>query len=160
MNNIEINNKMEELLKNEDVRKIMKKASNKFNKQLTSDERYTSEINALWRSIVNFKPEKNTKFTTYLYKGVTIDCIKQLKFKEKLKKRASGKLHHNLPSKTSSNFLNEILDETESDYERQIILDKFSNLTILEMAQKRNISRETVRLQTKKIFDNIRKKYS
>jgi len=160
MNNIEINRKIEKMLKDKNVVKIMKKASSKFNSQLTPEEMYTSEINALWRAIVNFKPEKNTKFTTYLYRGVVIDCIKQLKFKTKLSSKAKGKLHNNISSVSSEQFVTDILDEAKNEYEKEIILDKLNNMTILEMAKKRNVSRETVRLQTKKIFANIRKRHS
>ena len=160
MNKKQMDQKISEMLNNSDIVKVMKKASSKFNKQLTSEEMYTSEINALWRAIVNFKPEKNTKFTTYLYRGVTIDCIKQVKFKEKLSKKATGKLHGNIPCKLSNHAVSEILDEADNEYDREILMDKLSNLTILEMAQKRNISRETVRLQAKKIFENIRKRHS
>lgn len=160
MNNIEVNKKIEQMLKDDNIVKIMNKASKNFTKQLDSDEIYTSQINALWKAIINFKEDKNTKFTTYLYRGVLIDCIKQAKFKSKLSSKANKCLHSNITNNSNDTCIIDIIDEVDNEYELDLILDKYKNLTIVEMAKKRNISRETVRLQIKKTFENIRKRHS
>ena len=61
---MDLNTKIEQALNNKDIVKIMNKASQRFNSQLDRDTIHTCQINALWKSFVNFKPEKNTKFTT------------------------------------------------------------------------------------------------
>ena len=61
-----INTKIEKELQNKDVVKIMNKASNGFRKQLDEDIIYTCQINALWKSFLNFKPEKNVFADTAL----------------------------------------------------------------------------------------------
>ena len=64
---------------------------------MDGDEIYTCQINALWKAHVNFKPERKAKFTTYLFNGVFIECLKAVKFKNKLSDHAV-KLHDNISS--------------------------------------------------------------
>jgi DNA-directed RNA polymerase specialized sigma24 family protein len=154
-----INTKIEKALQNKDVVKIMNKASNGFRKQLDEDIIYTCQINALWKSFLNFKPEKNTKFTTYLYNGVFIECIKEVKFKNK-SRFATGKMHDNISSKDTSSMMVDILDELSTEEEKSLVLDKMSNMTIDEMATKRNSNRETTRKKLNKALRKIRKKFS
>ena len=151
-----IDKKIEEALKDNDILKIMNKASNSFFKQLDQDEIYTCQLNALWNGFRNFNPNMNTKFTTYLYNGVYIECLKQLKFKNKSKK-CNKKLHDNM-SFSENNILFEILDCLNTDEEKDLIMDKYSNMTINEMAEKRNYSRETVRKKLKKIYQKLNDK--
>ena len=152
-----INDKIETMLKDKNVVKIMRKASKNFLNTLDIDTVYTCEINALWKAILNFDPSKNTKFTTYLYKGVFIECLKALKFHKKMD-NFRHKLHENIQGKKNSSYiLSEILDQLDSQEERLLILDKYSNLTIQEMADKRDYSRETVRKKIKAIYDKLAK---
>jgi len=150
-----INVRIESAMKNTDITKIMHKASSKFIRSLDPDIIYTCEINALWKSLLNFKPEKNTKFTTYLYKGVIIECLKALKF-EKKSNLCSKSLHENIAlADTEDSFMFEILDELETEEEQELIIDKYKNLTIQEMSSKRAYSRETVRKKLKKIYSKL-----
>lgn len=152
-----INNKIETMLRDKNIVKIMRKASSRFLNTLDIDTVYTCEINALWKAILNFNPSKNTKFTTYLYKGVFIECLKALKFHKKMD-NFRNKLHENIPSgKNQEHVLLEILDQLDNQEDRLLILDKYSNLTIQEMADKRDYSRETVRKKIKAIYDKLSK---
>lgn len=157
MTNIE--QKIEKALHDDNIVKIMHKASYSFRKQLDQDTIDSCHLYALWKCFLNFKPEKNVKFTTYLFKGVTIECIKQLKFLKKQSK-ANGMLHDNITTGTKENLLFEILDEAKNDYEKELIMDKYKNMTIVEMATKRNSNRETIRKQLKNIFNRIAKKHT
>jgi len=150
-----INVRIESAMNNTNITKIMHKASSKFIRSLDQDTIYTCEINALWKSLLNFKPEKNTKFTTYLYKGVIIECLKALKF-EKKNDSFNRPLHENIAeANTEESFMFEILDELETDEEQKLIIDKYKNLTIQEMSSKRAYSRETVRKKLKKIYSKL-----
>lgn len=153
-----INTKIKEAMENKDIVRVMNKASESFRSQLDHDDIYTCQINALWKSFLNFKPNKNTKFTTYLFKGVFIECLKELKFKKK-SSRCNRKLHGNIPSKSNPTFMVDMLDEVSSSEDRDLLMDKYSNLTIQEMADKREYSRETVRKKLKKIYQNIQDKF-
>lgn len=158
MNNDCINTKIEKALKDINITNIMNKASKRFSNQLDSDTIYTCQLNALWKSFVNFKPEKGTKFTTYLYNGVFIECIKEVKFNKK--SIVNRKMHNNIPSIDYTYLMVEILDELSTEEERDLIVDKFSNMTIDEMAKKRNSNRETTRKKLNRVLDKLRKKFA
>jgi hypothetical protein len=51
----------------------------------------------------------------------------------------------------------DILDEAKNQEEVDLINDKYSNMTIQEMANKRSSNRETVRKKLKKILHRIKK---
>jgi DNA-directed RNA polymerase specialized sigma subunit len=153
-----IDTKIEKALQNKDITNIMHKASKRFIHQLDKDTIYTCQINALWKAFVNFKPEKNTKFTTYLFNGVFIECLKEIKFKNK-SNRCKHKLHDNIAEHNDRYLMVDILDEITNEEDRQLLLDKISNMTIQEMANKRNISRETVRKKLKKLTKNFQQKF-
>lgn len=155
-----INTKIEKALQDKNIVKIMNKASNSFCKRLDPDAIYTCQINALWKAFKNFKQEKNTKFTTYLYSGVVIECIKEIKFIDK-SKPCNKKLHDNIVSKSSADklFL-EIMDEIKDENDREILKDKLSNMTINEISQKWNSNRETTRKKLNKVLNRVRQSFS
>lgn len=157
MNKDTLNNKILNALNDNEIVKLMHHASNRFKKQLDKDSIYTCQINALWKSFLNYKPEKQAKFTTYLYNGVFIECLKELKFQNKLKNR-SFPLYDNLASIESSNEIFEIMDELKTEEEKSLILDRMSSMTIAEIAKKHNSNRETVRKKIKNIIARIKKK--
>lgn len=158
MDNSCLNLKIEESMKDKDIINIMHKASARFSSQLDSDTIYTCQLNALWKAHKNFRSDKNTKFTTYLYKGVFIECLKAVKFEEK-HNAYQRKLHDNIAQKLHNNIMDEILDELPSQEDRELIIDKYHNLTIQEMAAKRHYSRETVRKKLKKIYQHLQNQW-
>lgn len=135
----------------------MNKASNSFRRQLDTDAIYTCQINALWKAFLNFKEEKKTKFTTYLYNGVFIECIKEVKFMNKSK--ANRKLHNNIPSNQIDTMMIDLLDELDDEESKSLVIDKISNLTIEEMAKKRNSNRETTRKKLNKALNKVQKSF-
>lgn len=160
MNNTHcINKKIENALLDKNITKIMHKASKSFCEQLDQDELHTCQINALWKCFLNFKPEKNVKFTTYLFNGVRIECIKQLKFNQKLSKRTKSLIYDNVPNADDSVLRIDLLDEAENAEELDLMKDKISNMTIQEMSDKRSYSRETVRKRLKKISKKLHPKF-
>jgi DNA-directed RNA polymerase specialized sigma subunit len=149
---------IENALKDKNITNIMHKASKRFMNQLDKDTIYTCQINALWKAFLNFNPEKNAKFTTYLYNGVFIECLKEIKFKNKYSKNMQ-KLHNNIASNNEQYLLIDLLDEVQNEDDKNLLMDKISNMTIQEMADKRNVSRETVRKRLKKLAKNFHYKF-
>lgn len=149
---------IEVALADPNIKKVMSAACKTFKNELDCDEIYTCKINALWKCLKNFKPNKNTKFTTYLWQGVYIECLKELKFKQK-SRRCNGKLHDNIPKHNSDILMVDILDEVDNQEDKDLLLDKISNLTIKEMSEKRPYSRETARKKIKKITNKIKSKF-
>lgn len=154
-----IDTKIEKALKDKNIVKIMNRASNSFKNQLDVDSIYTCQINALWKAFLNFKPEKKTKFTTYLYNGVYIECIKEVKFLNKSKK-CNKKMHDNIAVNSDHDLFIDIMDELDSDEEKDFIMDKLMNMTIDEMAKKRNSNRETVRKKLKSTISKLKKNFA
>ena len=154
-----INTKIENALSDKNITNIMHKASKSFSGQLDEGDIYTCQINALWKCFLNFKPEKQVKFTTYLFNGVRIECIKQLKFNQKLSGRTKSLMYQNVPDADDAILKIDLLDEAENDEELQLMKDKISNMTIQEMSDKRAYSRETVRKRLKKISKKLHPKF-
>jgi DNA-directed RNA polymerase specialized sigma subunit len=152
-----IDDKIENALKDSNIVKIMNRASKRFKGQLDNDTVYTCQINALWKAFLNHDPNKAAKFTTYLYNGVFIECMKEIKFKNK-SKRLGGTLHDNISDNKNQFLIIDIMDELNEE-EKQIFVDKASNMTISEMAQKYGTNRESTRRKVHKIIQNIRKKF-
>ncbi|NBP15385.1 hypothetical protein EBU95_13455 [bacterium] len=79
MKNIVANIDFEKAIKNKDYVKIMNKASQRFRNQLDADIINSCQLTALWKALQAFDSSKNVKFTTFLYKGVFIECMKEIK---------------------------------------------------------------------------------
>lgn len=148
-----IDMKIENALKDSNIMKIMNRACKKFRNQLDSDTIHTCQINALWKAFLNHDPNKAAKFTTYLYNGVFIECMKEIKFKNK-SIRFSGKLHDNITNNKDPFLMIDIFDEL-SDDEKQMFIDKASNMTISEMSEKYKTNRESTRRKMHKIIDKL-----
>jgi hypothetical protein len=153
-----IDDKIESALNDTNIVKIMNRASKRFRGQLDQDTIYTCQINALWKAFLNHDPNKAAKFTTYLYNGVFIECMKEIKFKNK-SQRFGGKLHDNISNYKDPFLMIDIMDELNEE-EKQIFVDKASNMTIAEMAQKYGTNRESTRRKVHKIIQNIRKNFA
>jgi hypothetical protein len=152
-----IDDKIQVALKDENIVKIMNKASKRFRNQLDSDSIRTCQLNALWKTFVNYDETKGAKFTTYLYKGVFIECMKEIKFSNKNK--SFGMLHHNIASKTDPFFNIDLMDEFKNSEDRDLIEDRLSNMTIAEISEKRGKNRESIRRKIHKLADNIKDKF-
>jgi len=153
-----LNNKIENALKDDNIVKIMNKAARRFRNQLDKDTINTCQLNALWKTFVNHEPTKGAKFTTYLYNGVFIECMKEIKFSKKMD-RFSGKLHDNIPQDKDEFFIIDILDEL-SENDQTMLLDRLSNMTIAEIAEKHHTNRESARRKMHKIIKNLRKNFN
>lgn len=153
-----INTKIENALKDSNIVKIMNRASKRFRNQLDGDTIYTCQINALWKAFLNHDPNKAAKFTTYLYNGVFIECMKEIKFKNRFQK-VGGKLHDNLTNNKDYFLMIDIFDELNEE-EKEMFIDKASNMTISEMAEKYGSNRESTRRKMHKIINSIKKKFA
>jgi DNA-directed RNA polymerase specialized sigma subunit len=151
--------KLEEILKDEDMVRIAHKAAQSFSEVLSGDEIENCILSAAWVAVNNFDVEKNTKFSTYLYKGVYYECLKQLKQNNK-----SALTNRNLMNYTSSNSdvsRIDLMDEIKSCSNPDIIVDKFyGNMTLDEIAKKNGVSKETIRFKLKKDINFLKSRLS
>ena len=146
--------KIEEALNNANIQNIMNKATGSFRGQLDDDEIHTCKLNALWKALVNYDESKAAKFTTYLYSGVRIECIREVKFKNK----THQSLHSNLADNTDYFLVVDLMDELEHCPDKDLLLDRTKNFTIKEIAARRGYNRETVRRKIKKSANQIAKR--
>lgn len=153
----DLNDRINNALKDENILKIMNKASKRFKNQLDADTVKTCQLNALWKTFLNHDASKGAKFTTYLYKGVFIECMKEIKFTKKNK--STHKLHHNIESKSNDFFYAELMDEFPNVHDRNLICDRLSNMTISEIAEKYGKNRESIRRKIHKLAENIKDKF-
>ena len=154
---MELDLKIQKAMSDVDTVNIMHKASEKFNQHLDEDELYTCHLNALWKCFLTHDKKKRAKFTTYLYRGVFMECVKQLKFKNKSKSCVA--LHDNIAGKDYSTIMCDIFDELENEEERSILRDRMAKCTLDEIGKKQHYSRETARKRLKKIYKNLKDKF-
>jgi hypothetical protein len=154
----DIDSKLEIAMQDENILKIMNKSARRFRNQLDSDTIKTCQLNALWKTFLNHDEKKGAKFTTYLYRGVFIECMKEIKFSNKNK--CHGKLHSNVPSNENPFFMIDLMDEFPNEDDQQLINHKMSNMTISEIAENVGKNRESVRRKIHKLADGIRHKFN
>lgn len=145
----------------DDVFKILQKACSSFRYSLSQDELSTCCINALWKAIDRYSVESTCKFTTYLYKGVVMECLSQKKFnKEKLS--FGGKVHSNIQDPKQHYEQIDMLDEINFACEDpSLILDRFyKNMSIKEIAENRGVCGETIRIRINKNLKKLQNSLS
>ncbi len=146
--------KIGEALKDEDIQNIMNKAAGSFRGQLNDDEIHTCKINALWKALLNYDENKAAKFTTYLYSGVRIECIREVKFN----KRRHQPLHSGLAENRDHFLTVDLMDELDNCPDKELLVDRMKSFTIKEIAQRHGCNRETVRRRIKKSANKIAKR--
>jgi DNA-directed RNA polymerase specialized sigma24 family protein len=149
----------DDLVDNEEVRKIGNAAAKSFRKFLSKEEIDSCIMIALWRVTKEFDSEKG-KFSTYLYRGVVLECLTAWKFNTD-KKRTNKKVTEKNPL-LKSEYNEEIADIEAVDFVKnfeypELMIDRFwSNKTLSEIAKTNNVSVETVRIRIKKNLENMK----
>jgi len=143
-----LNEKIERDMRDQDLVRIMNKASMSFSKQLSLDEIQTCHVNAMWKAHQHYNPKFGTLFLTYLYKGVQIECLRELKFKQK--NSDFGPVHSNIHDRKDYSFSVELEEEIDLLPNKQMVRDKLSGLSVKEIAEKFGLNRETTRRKIKK----------
>lgn len=158
-------NTIEEVLNNEDLVKIANKAACTFSESLSQDEIKTCIMSAVWQACDKFDKSRNTKFSTYLYKIVAHECLRQ---KRSIKKEYENiyKNYSDLKAVTSKYSYKEmekidLLEEIKSCSDPDIIYDKYyNNLSLKDIAKKHGVSRETIRFKLKKNLNFLKVRLS
>lgn len=149
---------LETLMVDENIIKIAKSASARFNTTLSKDEIYTCVLNAIWKASERHDPERGTKFTTYLYNGIIMECLTQQKFN---KNKSIAKLHDNIPEYINRAENIDLMDEIQNCDNPSLIIDYyFNNKSIKEIAQEQGVSGETIRLKLKKNLEKLKIKFT
>lgn len=150
-----MNMSFDSLINNDDVIKIAKSASQKFSYYLSKDEIENCILNAIWKASKKYDNKVGTKFTTYLYRGVIMECLTQNKFNNNLKRMKC--IHNNIPQNKNNLQFIETIDQI-SKYENGKLLIEYYllNKTVKELAKEYKVCGETIRLRLKKTINKIK----
>lgn len=159
-----------------DNRLIMGKAAMPFTTILTQDEIESCKKRAIWRSLINYDPSMNTKYATYLYRGVFLECRssagfvmkhrkKSVKSKKKIKEVKIIQIDNLGPDfvvKESLPMVEKIalMEEINSLEDGHILIDFYLNgLSYDEIAVKNEIDKSEVTQRKSKVLRKLRKKF-
>ena len=147
---------IEDQLKDKDIMGVVTKAASTFSSTLSHDEIQTCILNAMWKATSKYKQDGRCKFTTYLYRGVVMECLTQQKFN--LNHYTPHTTHHNIPDQKDPYSRIDLLDEINTKCEDpDLVYDRFyKNMTIKELAKQRGVCGETIRIKLKKNLKNLR----
>jgi|TARA_R110000744_G_scaffold182622_3_gene301875 DNA-directed RNA polymerase specialized sigma subunit len=164
--NIELSQIMEQVEKKEatkeltkgDLERVAIKASYSFRHVLSSDEIESCILSAFWKASDKFNADKNTKFTTYFYKGVVMECLSQKKFNLN---RPTSKIYENIASYNNKSLDSiDMMDEISTHCDDpELIYNRFyKNMSVREIALTKGVCSETIRIKIKKNLTKLRSK--
>jgi hypothetical protein len=160
MNSKAMNTQIELALGNRDYQMVMQKATRQFRQTLDEDSLEICKLHGLWHSLETFKPEFNVKFTTYLFKGVFIECVKASKFQKRHTRYTRQMMHNNLAESDRGDFaMVDLQDEINHSSDPEMLRERAAGATISEISASRSVSRETVRKKIKKMSRTIERRY-
>ena len=149
-----MNKEITDKLKNNDIIGITASAASPFMSILSKDEIKTCILNATWKALQKYDNKIGCKFTTYLYRGVVMECLTQQKFNSSKSKH--GYIHKNIPDPVDYTLRAEMLDLVKNCDDPDLMYDRFyKNMTIKELAEKRGVCGETIRIKIKKNLKNL-----
>ena len=177
---------IDEKLKDQDLMRIARSAANSFASVLSQDEIENCILTALWKATNKYDENSKTKFSTFLYNGVKMECLTQRKFnlshKNKNSRIKNAKKQYPLrftskttrwpkrneaPSKNNiedpHNYIEtvDMIDEIKNLSDPDLIFDRFyKNMTIKELAKKRGVCGETIRIRLKKNLKSLERNLS
>ncbi len=159
---------LKKVLNDKETMNIANYAASGYNSALTKDEIENCIYNAVWNALDKFDESRGTKFSTFLHRGVRLQCQKRLNFNRRYKSTqyyedaVSSKFNLNLKNQAYSQDLKyELRDEIENCEDPDILYDRFyKNMTLTEIANKKNTSYETIRNKIKKNLKMIKNRIS
>jgi len=142
----------------EDLEKIASKAAYSFLGPLTSEEIESCILSAFWKASEKYSSDKNTKFTTFFYKGVVMECLSQKKFNVN---RQHYKIYENITySKNKDIESFDMMDEINTHCDDpELMYNRFyRNMSVREIAENKGVCSETIRIKIKKNLAKLRAK--
>jgi len=144
---------LKKVLEDKETMNIANYAASGYSSSLTKDEIENCIYNAVWNALDKFDESKGAKFSTFLHRGVRLQCQKRLNFNKRYKTTnyyedsVSHKFSSSLKNQIYSQDLKfEIKDEIENCEDPDILYDRYyNNMTLTEIANKKNTSYETIR---------------
>lgn len=156
------NEEMIKAIDNDEYQKIMSKASQKFAKILNRDELESCKMTALWKALENYdgsrtnSKNKKSKFTSYLYRGVELECKTAVKF-VLAGRRNESILHDNIGVESNSIEAFELKDEISKTEYGEILEDVYYNgLNTKELSKKFGVSKQIIAIRKKRALNFLK----
>ncbi len=159
--------------------RIARSAANSFSPVLSQDEIESCILTAMWKAMQKYDESSKTKFSTFLYNGVKMECLTQRKFNLSHKNKKVKFVKVNKPyffnkmkenSPISREFVEDpnnytetvdMMDEIKNLSDPELVYDRFyKNMTIKELAKKRGVCGETIRIRLKKNLKKLKRNLS
>lgn len=159
---------LKKVLEDKETMNIANCAASGYSLALSKDEIENCIYNAVWNALDKFDESKGAKFTTFLHRGVRLQCQKRLNFNKRYKTTnyyedsVCSKFNPNVKNQAYSQDLKyELKDEIENCEDPDILYDRYyKNMTLTEIAKKKNTSYETIRNKIKKNLKIIKNRIS
>ena len=125
--------------------KIINKVCSKYAKIIPRDELDRCKLIALWEALKAYDPEKGQKFTSFLYNMIDWECKKQLYDinKRNRQKKYNEALH--FADDQSDLEIKDVIQKLHPRLRKVIYQRFFERLTMEEIAERNDYSRETAR---------------
>lgn len=144
---------MKKILNDKQTMNIANCAARGYGSALSKDEIENCIYNAAWNALGKFDESKGVKFSTFLHRGVRLQCQRRLNFNTKYKSShyyeevVFSKFNKSIKNQMySQELVLEMKDEIENCEDPDILYDRFyNNMTLVEIAKKQKTSYETVR---------------
>jgi RNA polymerase sigma factor (sigma-70 family) len=139
-------------LKDNSVRSIMKSVGNKYRYFLDEDDISSISLTTLWRCTQKYDPDRKAKFTSYLYQQLNYAFKNQLKKNSKKRDYATEdieKVYHDYSGSEAFDILNSIPPESAEILRQRY----YGNMTIQEIGEANGYSRETARRRINQAID-------
>ena len=151
----------EKALKNLDYVRIMGKVCSKYRFMIPEDELGRCKLIALWEAMKSFDPEGGRKFTSFLYNRITWECQKQLADINKHRRNVSfdceyGDLFVEMNNIRSKIEIQELFNQLDSPFKEVLHQRFFEQLTMEEIGERNNYSRETARRYILKAIEKVK----
>tara|TARA_R110000824_G_scaffold381288_1_gene573999 strand:- start:465 stop:944 length:480 start_codon:yes stop_codon:yes gene_type:complete len=144
---------LKKILNDKQTMNIANCAARGYGSALSKDEIENCIYNAAWNALGKFDESKGVKFSTFLHRGVRLQCQRRLNFNTKYKSShyyeevVFSKFNKSIKNQMySQELVLEMKDEIENCEDPDILYDRFyNNMTLVEIAKKQKTSYETVR---------------
>jgi RNA polymerase sigma factor (sigma-70 family) len=144
-----------EAYKNLDNTRIMNKVCSRYRNTIPHDEIERCKLVALWEAMKAFDPNGGRKFTSFLYNRIDWECKKEIQRINRHKKRTTFFIdghpegshtpdYRNLRNYETVN-MEEAIETLVPKYKNILHQRFFERMTMQEIADRNNYSRETAR---------------
>lgn len=138
---------------NKDNRLIMNSAIKRYSGLIPADEIVSCKMIGLWESMKSYDGKKGRKFTTYLYSGIQLQCMKTIRNELELKPIDDVVSYMDF----NRIYIRDCVDKLEDD-DKNLIYDRYFDMkTLKEISSEQGYSIETARRKINKALCKLEK---